>query len=236
MALLTVIAGTSAAPAGIIAGALTASARRLRRWVGALLLLPAVCLATEVSVVAVKPGRSAEIVIGDGAPLTLEVGETVDGVHLLRADTHGAVVSVDGTTKHLPVVAHPAADAVASTGVTLNADAHGQFFTGGAVNGRPVRFVVDTGATFTALSRTVAQRIGLDYRGGRPTKSMTANGVVNGWLVTLGSVRVGNLTEHGVEAVVFDNDALAVVLLGTNFLTRFDMHRQGSTLVLRRRR
>ena len=64
---------------------------------------------------------------------------------------------------------------------------------------------------------------------------MTANGVVKGWQVTLGTVRIGDLTEHSVEAVVFDNDALSVVLLGTNFLARFDMHRQGSTLVLRRR-
>lgn len=203
--------------------------------IGVMLLFPAVCRATEVSVVAVKPGRSADIVIGGGAPLTLEVGETVEGVKLLRADGNGALLSVDGTTKRLPVVANPAADAGASTGVTLSADARGQFFASGAVNGRSVRFVVDTGATFTALSRTVAQRLGLDYRGGRPTKSMTANGVVKGWQVTLGTVRIGDLTEHSVEAVVFDNDALSVVLLGTNFLARFDMHRQGSTLVLRRR-
>jgi len=214
-------------------------ASRLQRcWLclGVLLLFPAVCLATEVSVVGVKPGHSADIVIGGGAPLTVEVGETVDGVKLLRADANGALVSVDGTTRRLPVVANPAADSGSSTGITLSADTRGQFFTSGAVNGRSVQFMVDTGATYTALSRPVAQRIGLDYRNGRPAKSATANGVVKGWLVTLGTLRIGDLTEHGVEAVVFDNDALGVVLLGTNFLSRFDMHRQGSTLVLRRRR
>ena len=209
--------------------------RRIRLYAGAVLLLPAIAMATEVSVVGVKPGRSAEVVIDAGAPLTLEIGETAEGVKLLRADANGAVLSIDGLTKRLPIVAAPRVDREVSTRLTLRADAQGQFFASGAVNGRPVRFIVDTGATYTALSRTVAQRIGLDYRTGRPTQTMTANGAVSGWLVTLGSVRVGDLSERGMEAVVFDNDALPVVLLGTNFLARFDLQRQGATLILHRR-
>jgi len=41
---------------------------------------------------------------------------------------------------------------------------------------------------------------------------------------------------HGVDAMVVDNDMLPIALLGMSFLGRFDMQRQGSTLVLRRRR
>src|SRR5207249_7168923 len=56
-----------------------------RHAVGGVLLLPALCLATDVRVVAVTPGRSADVVIERGAPVTIEVGETVEGVKLLRA-------------------------------------------------------------------------------------------------------------------------------------------------------
>ena len=181
---------------------------------------------------------AALTLIERGAPVTIEVGETVEGIKLLRADRASAVLSIDGITKTLPLVADSASvgDPAGSGTVTLLADAGGQFFTSGTVNGRSVRFVVDTGATLTTLSRADAQRIGLDYRGGKPTRTTTANGVVNGWRMSLDSVRVGDTTVRDVDAMVVDNDTLPVGLLGMSFLGRFDMHRQGSTLVLRRRR
>jgi aspartyl protease family protein len=98
-----------------------------------------------------------------------------------------------------------------------------------------MRFLVDTGATLTILSRTDARRIGLDYRGGTPSKVMTGNGEVSGWRVSLDSVRIGATTVHDVDAFVVDNDALPVGLLGMTFLDRFDMHRRGETLVLQHR-
>jgi len=211
-----------------------------RSWpcaIGALLLLPALCLATDVRVVAVTPGKSADVVIDGRGPLTIEVGATIEKVKLLRADWSGAVVSVDGATKTLPLVADSSVGHVASSStVTLAADARGQFFTSGTVNGRPVEFIVDTGATLTTLSRADATRIGLDYRGGKPARAMTANGAVRGWQVSLASVRVGDVTVRDVEAMVLDTDGLSMGLLGMSFLNRFEMQRQGSTLVLRRGR
>lgn len=205
---------------------------------GSLTALSAPCLATDVEVVALTPGRSANVVIEGGAPIRLEIGEaTADGVKLLQADRAGAVLSVDGITKSLPLAARRSlvAGATGSGTVTLSADARGHFLTSGAVNGRSVRFVVDTGATLTTLSRADARRIGLDYRDGVPAEAMTVNGVVNGWRVSLDSVSVGNTTVRDVDALVVDNDTLPVGLLGMSFLGQFDMQRQGSTLVLRRR-
>jgi len=205
--------------------------------VGGVLLLPALCLATDVRVVAVTPGQSADVVIDHGEPITIEVGATIEGIKVLRVDRDRAVLSVNGITKTLSLVADPSAGRVVGRStVTLVADARGQFFTTGAVNGQSVPFIVDTGATLTALSRADASRIGLDYQRGKPTAAMTANGVVRGWRVSLDSVRVGDVTVRNVEAVVVDNDTLTVGLLGMSFLNRFDMHRQGSTLVLRRNR
>src|SRR5256886_16972643 len=87
------------------------SASTRRHWpraAGGVLLLPALSLATDVRVVAVTPGRSADVVIERGAPVTIEVGETVDGIKLLRVDRAGAVLSINGMTKTLPLVADSA--------------------------------------------------------------------------------------------------------------------------------
>jgi aspartyl protease family protein len=213
------------------------SCRIWRSSVAGVLLLPALCLATDVRVVAVTPGQSADVVIGRGDPVTIEVGDTIEGVKVLKVDRDSAVLSIDGISKTLPLVADPSVGRVIGrTTVTLSADARGQFSTTGAVNGQSVPFIVDTGATLTTLSRADASRVGLDYHHGKPAVAMTVNGMVRGWRVSLDSVRVGDVTVRDVDAIVVDNDALPVGLLGMSFLDRFDMHRQGSTLVLRRSR
>jgi aspartyl protease family protein len=208
------------------------------RIVGALLLLPALCLATDVRVVGVTPGRSADLEIDGGSAITIDIGESVEGVKVLGADRAGALVSIDGRRRTIPLSAvtgspRSAADAGA---VTLAADSRGQFFTNGTVNGRPVRFIVDTGATLTTLSRADARRIGLDYRKGIPAKTMTANGAAIGWRLSLDTVGVGGMELRDIDAMVLDDDRLPFALLGMSFLGRCDMHRQGTTLVLRRHR
>ena len=94
------------------------------------LVPPARCLATDMRVVAVTPGQSAEVVIEDGAPVTIQVGEIIEGVKLLSADRDGAVLSADGITETLPLVADRSIEHTAgSSTVTLSADARGQFVT-----------------------------------------------------------------------------------------------------------
>lgn len=205
--------------------------------VAAVAALPVLCLAAEVHVVAVTPGRSASLVIDGGAPTTLIVGEAHDGVTLLSSDSDGATVRVHGVMQTLPLEAYEPEVGAVAVGSTINmsADPSGHFITKGTVNGRSVRFLVDTGASLTTLSRAQAKQIGLRYRHGAPARAATANGLVDGWLVELDSVRVGNVTVRNVDAMVINAD-LSVGLLGMSFLDKFDMQRQGSKLVLRRRR
>jgi aspartyl protease family protein len=208
----------------------------------ATLCLAAPCLATDIEVVGLTPGRSAMVVI-DGNTMTLEIGESVEKVTLVRVDSDGAVLRVDGETRTLPLVAQGAGGvdlgggAVVSGGassVRLSADGSGHFMTKGVVNGRSVRFLVDTGASLTTLSKDEAQRIGLRYRSGSQATLSTANGLARGWRVSLDSVRIGQVTVSNVDAVVVDGD-LPFALLGMSYLDHFDMNREGSYLVLRRR-
>jgi aspartyl protease family protein len=192
--------------------------------------------AGEVQVVAITPGTSADLVIGGAASVTVQIGETVDGVTLVSTDRRGAVVQIRGVTKTLPLSAYRGSvGEPAVTTITLSLDPRGHFFTSAIVNGTPVQFMVDTGATDTAISSAVAKSAGIDYQRGQPIAITTANGVARGWRVSLNTLRVGGSTEYDVPAVVQENDTIGVGLLGMSYLNRFDMQRRGPTLVLHRR-
>ena len=62
----------------------------------------------------------------------------------------------------------------------------------------------------------------------------TANGITQGWLVTLDTVRVGDVTLNGVEGIVHQHD-MPIALLGMSFLNRMEMKRDGQTMTLRKR-
>jgi len=110
----------------------------------------------------------------------------------------------------------------------------GHFYIDAQVNGRPVRFLVDTGATDIVLSPTDARRLGF----GRSALTFdrvyeTANGVGRGAPVMLDSVAVGQLRYPEVAASV--NDApMSDSLLGMSFLDRLSGYEvRGDSLVLR---
>src|SRR2546428_9946285 len=75
-------------------------------------------------VVSVSPGFSADLVISGGSPITVEIGQTVEGVTVLKADRSGAVVRVDGVTRTLPLGAYraPAGGGGGGDSITLVAD------------------------------------------------------------------------------------------------------------------
>ena len=205
-------------------------------------LLPAVLLlagaaSAGVEVVGVSPGSSATLVIDGAPPVTVDVGQTVSGVTVLGANTDSAEVRVRGSVRRLPLVPYRGGTSSIGTAasVTLTADASGHFFANGLVEGEPVHFLVDTGASSVSLSRSMADGLGLHYESGQVAFARTANGVVRGWKLSLDSVQVGNLELRDVEAMVVDGDALHIALLGMSFLNRLDMERSGATLVLRRR-
>ena len=118
--------------------------------------------------------------------------------------------------------------------VTLAAGPGGHFVGEGAVNGTPIRFLVDTGASSIALPASLAQRAGIDFRKGEPGLSNTANGLVPVYRVSLATVRLGEIELSSVDAVVFEA-GLDTALLGMSFLNRVDMRREGETMTLTKR-
>lgn len=117
------------------------------------------------------------------------------------------------------------------TRIPLSRDGH--FWISADINGAPARFMVDTGATLTALSPGTAEAAGVESSAlGRTVLLRTANGQVQAKLVTLGEVRFGNVVARDLDAVVAPGLGETNVI-GMNLLSRLAGWRvEGRTLVL----
>jgi aspartyl protease family protein len=103
--------------------------------------------------------------------------------------------------------------------LTLQADLRGHYTAHATINGAVIRTLVDTGASYVALTAEDASKIGLRKLAVvRPVTVSTANGVVQAQLVRLDQVDVGGLVVRGVDAVLMPRGALGVSLLGMSYL------------------
>jgi aspartyl protease family protein len=98
--------------------------------------------------------------------------------------------------------------------------ADGHFRIDATVDGKPLRFLVDTGATGVALTRADAARLGFAPETLSYTQRLqTANGTVRGAPVSLREIRIGTLTFDNVPAIVNEGE-LTQSLLGMRLLER----------------
>jgi aspartyl protease family protein len=192
--------------------------------------------AADVAMIGVIGDKAAVLALDGGNPKTVKVGQTWNGIKVIEVKGDFATIEMDGKRRVLQRGMHYRGAAASSErqSVTLAADPRGHFFTEGAVNGSPVRFLVDTGATAVALPASEARRLGLDYRKGRPGFTNTAGGVVQTFRVRFDRVQLGDIELSGVDGVVIEH-GLDIALLGMSFLNRLEMKREGQTMTLIRR-
>jgi aspartyl protease family protein len=214
---------------------------RLGLTLAALLALVAPGASAQSVTLSGSLGSDKVLLIIDGHPQTLAVGASARGVTLRRIGPGEADVEVGGKIQTLRLGDAPArlvGDAVGrtqGTQIVLAAGSGGHFFAAGAINGRAVQFVVDTGATSVAISQGEAERLGLDWRSGQRGMAATAGGAVVAHALNLNSVRIGDVEVFNVAAVVIPAD-MPAILLGNSFLSRFSMHRDSDVMRLEKRR
>lgn len=119
----------------------------------------------------------------------------------------------------------------AAVGLELRADRSGHYYVDGRVDGEPVRFLVDTGASAVAIPETLARRLGLAR--GRPERVATANGPARVWRTTLDSVSLGPLEREGVSAYITPGMSGETALLGMSFLRHYELLQRDGRLVIR---
>ena len=128
----------------------------------------------------------------------------------------------------------PIQQATAYGEVEIKAGRNGNFYTRADVNGKSVRVLVDTGATFVALRYQDAEALSLDPLNLDYTvKINTANGVSYAAPVDLDEITIGGITVNNVEAIVTKPGTMHITLLGMSYLGRAGGFRvEGDTLVL----
>ena len=183
-------------------------------------------------------GRAAISI--DGKQRALVVGATSpEGVKLVAADTRSALVEFEGRQIELHLdqrISGGFSTAPKAKALLLAPGDHGHYLVDGAINGNPIAFLVDTGASMITINKHVARQIGLLYRTeGRLGQVETASGISAAYYVRFSKVKVRTLELNNVDGVVIDGDYPSTALLGQSFLNRLDMRRNGLLLELRER-
>ena len=123
--------------------------------------------------------------------------------------------------------------AVSNNGVTeivIPRSRNGHYFVEGSINGHPVTFMVDTGATTVAIDTQIARAAQLPK--GYPATFSTASGSAQGETIPRQSVIVGGLQFDDITVAVIGGVG-EVGLLGQNILRRLDVTQSGDQMVLR---
>ena len=192
----------------------------------------------DIHVVALFKDRV--MVMIDGKRHLLRSGESSpEGVTLVSADSAGAVFEYRGETLERRLdgrTSAPAKKTATAEPVQIFRDNWGMFKTVGSINGMPVNFLVDTGASTVAMNAAQARRLGIDFRvEGDSTYVATASDVTQAFRVTLDRVKVGNIELHNITAVVIDGPMPQETLLGMSFLGRLELRNEGDHLTLRKK-
>ncbi len=121
-----------------------------------------------------------------------------------KADLGGApLVSVDGAT----------------TILTMQEDGH--FHAMATINGQQIDFLIDSGATKSALSAATAAKLRLRVdRSGFPAVVSTANGMIESWPAELPTMTVGAITTQRLEVLVGGGANDGIDVLGMNWLSQ----------------
>ncbi|MDP2432445.1 MAG: TIGR02281 family clan AA aspartic protease [Pseudomonadota bacterium] len=105
--------------------------------------------------------------------------------------------------------------------VVLQRGRDGHYRAPGRINGHPVDFLVDTGATQVAIPLELARAMGL--RAGKAFQAQTAAGLTLAYAARLDSVSLGGLEARDVAGTLIASEGADEVLLGMSFLSRFDI-------------
>ncbi len=107
----------------------------------------------------------------------------------------------------------------------------GHYVFPGEINGRPVSFLLDTGATLVSVPAHLAVELGLVA--GAPQQSVTANGTVATRATQIGVLAFGPFRLSDVRANLNPGMTDDQILLGMSVLKQMEFTQRGDTLVLR---
>jgi aspartyl protease family protein len=156
--------------------------------------------------------------------LLLLIGQFLSPVHPLSGPSEGVTIASEAPA--------PQPSRMAGEGLEILRDESGQFHVDAAVNGAPLRFLVDTGADTVALTTGDAERAGLhvDPQSFQPIVQ-TASGQGLGTLAKVERLELGTTELRNIDVLVIKD--LSVSLLGQSVLARMGrLELKGDRMVL----
>ena len=174
----------------------------------------------------------------NGQRIIMKKGDTVQGITLISASGRGAVVRLEnGTEKNLGInqSIHQAFKKPENNKLRLYSDSAGMFTLSGDINGQHTRFLLDTGATYIAISSEEADRLKLSYKSAKQGFVQTASEVVPVWHIKLDQVKVEDISVSNVDAVVLKGSNPMPSLLGMSFLKHVRLQRDGAAMIIEQR-
>jgi len=115
--------------------------------------------------------------------------------------------------------------------VVLKRNRYGHYVTTGSINGYPVTFMLDTGASHVAVPKAVAKAIGLEF--GTPFKTLTANGVGTSYATHIDRLAIGDIVLTDLKGGITENMPGEQILLGMSALKQIEFTQRGHRLILR---
>ncbi|WP_158971038.1 TIGR02281 family clan AA aspartic protease [Paraglaciecola sp. L3A3] len=117
------------------------------------------------------------------------------------------------------------------TEVRLEQNRAGHYVSGGAINGQPVVFLLDTGATQVSVPMHLAEQLALEQ--GRASWVQTANGRVQVAQTNIQRLSIGDIQLNNVAAHLNPGMQSDQILLGMSALKQLEFSQKGDWLVLR---
>ena len=190
-----------------------------------------------------KPRVTVSAILKDAAMMSINGRQQMiklndrsrEGYKLIELLDDGVVLLVDGKPEkfRLGVAISSSKAPKASNEVSIMRDDRGMYRTPGSINGVPMNFLVDTGATFVAINSKMAALANIDYqRYGQRSLANTASGTVIAYRVKLNEISVGGISLNLIDAVVVEGNYPRVPLLGMSFLSKVRMRDEGELLTL----
>lgn len=114
--------------------------------------------------------------------------------------------------------------------VVLESGPGGHYAVPGQINGRPVKFLVDTGASHVAVPAALAGDLGLER--GRRMQVTTAAGRTTAYDTRIDRIALGGIELRDVRGSINPSMDTDFVLLGMTFLRHLDFRQEGGRLIL----
>ena len=180
--------------------------------------------------------KGAAILNVAGQSKLIRVGQSLNGVTLLEADSRQATVEFDDVRYVLTMSQRISSNyqTVESREVLIQRNEKMQYQTNAIINGSKMRVLVDTGANIVAMNEAHAIAIGIDSEVGEASQVETASGMIKARIVLLDSVDVGGIRVENVHASILGGKFPRTILLGMTYLRHVKMSEDGGILSLSR--